>query len=77
MVFVFEGGRPSDARTAKALTRFRFLAVYGALLEKADWQFAGRSQTSRRTITAAVLPTGFEKMAKNWIYRAPESAVKP
>jgi hypothetical protein len=76
MVFVFEGGRPSDARTAKELTRFRFLAVYGALLEKADSQFAGRSQTSRRTITAAVLPSGFEKMARNWIYKAPESAVK-
>lgn len=76
MVFVFEGGRPSDALKAKELTRFRFLAVYGALLEKADWQFAGRSQTSRRTITATVLPSGFEKMARNWIYKAPESVVK-
>jgi hypothetical protein len=77
MVFVFEGGRPSDAGTAKGKVRFRFLAVYGALLEMADWQFAGRSQTSRRTITATVLPSGFEKMAKNWIYKAPESAAKP
>ena len=77
MVFVFEGGRPSDAATGKGMTRFRFLAVYGALLEKADWQFAGRSQTSRRTITATVLPSGFEKMAKNWIYRVPESEAKP
>lgn len=76
MVFVFEGGRPSDAHTAKGMTRFRFLAVYGALLEKDDWQFAGRSQTSRRTITATVLPSGFEKMEKNWIYRLPQSAVK-
>jgi len=77
MVFVFEGGRPSDAHTAKAMTRFRFLAVYGALIEKTDWQFAGRSQTSRRTITATVLPSGFGKMANNWIYKAPESLVKP
>jgi hypothetical protein len=76
MVFVFEGGRPSDAHTVKEMTRFRFLAVYGALLKKTDWQFAGRSQTSRRTITATVLPSGFEKMEKNWIYRAPESAAK-
>ena len=74
MVFVFEGGRPSDAR--KGRTKFRFEAVYGALLNKSDWQFAGRSQTSRRTITATVLPSGFEKMAKNWIYRAPESVVE-
>lgn len=76
MVFVFEGGRPADARISKERTRFRFLAVYGAQLEKADWQFAGRSQTSRRTITATVLPSGYEKMAKNWIYLAPESATK-
>jgi hypothetical protein len=77
MVFVFEGGRPSDARTAKERQRFRFLTVYGALLEKSDWQLAGRSQTSRRTITATVLPSGFEKMAKNWIYRVPELEAKP
>ena len=77
MVFVFEGGRPSDARTAKQMICFRFLAVYGALLEKSDWQFAGRSQTSRRTITATVLPSGFEKMAKNWIYKVPDLEAKP
>ena len=73
MVFVFEGGRPSDAIKANGMVRFRFLAVYGALIEKCDWKFAGRSQTSRRTITATVLPSGFEKMAKNWIYKAPPS----
>jgi len=77
MVFVFEGGRPSDANTANEKMRFRFLAVYGAQLEKADWEFAGRSQTSRRTITATVVPSGFEKMANNWIYKVPESASKP
>jgi hypothetical protein len=75
MVFVFAGGRPTDAK--KGRTKFRFEAVYGALLRKSDWQFAGRSQTSRRTITATVLPSGFEKMAKNWIYRAPELVTKP
>jgi hypothetical protein len=77
MVFVFDGGRPADVRTVRAMTRFRFLAVYGALLERTDWQFAGRSQTSRRTITATVLPSGFEKMAENWIYKAPELAIEP
>jgi hypothetical protein len=77
MVFVFESGRPSDAREGKKMACFRFLAVYGALLKKEDWKFEGRSQTSRRTITASVLQSGFEKMAENWIYRAPESAVKP
>lgn len=77
MVFVFEGGRPSDKQKAKEMTRFRFLAVYVALLEKSDWQYSGRSEASRRTITASVRPSGFEKMKKNWIYRAPESIVKP
>ncbi len=74
MVFVFESGRPSDA--IKGRLRFRFVAVYGALLEKTDWQFAGRSQTSRRTITATVLPSGFVKMAQNWVYRAPVSKIE-
>jgi hypothetical protein len=77
MVFVFEGGRPSDAHKEKEMTRFRFLAVYGALLKKADWKFDGRSETSRRTITATVLSSGFEKMAANWIYQLPESTNKP
>jgi hypothetical protein len=77
MVFVFDSGRPSDARKGKKIGKFRFVAVYGSLLEKADWKFEGRSQTSRRTITATVLSSGFEKMAKNWIYRAPELAIKP
>jgi hypothetical protein len=76
MVFVFEGGRPSDAQNAKAKARFRFMTVYGALLDKTDWKFDGRSQTSRRTITATVLSSGFEKMANNWIYKAPESDAK-
>jgi hypothetical protein len=76
MVFVFEGGRPSDSNKGRGLVRFRFLAVYGALLDKGDWQFAGRSQTSRRTITATVLPSGFAKMSKNWIYRIPELSIE-
>ena len=74
MVFVFESGRPSDLRKAEQCKLFRFHAVYGALLAKADWQFAGRSPNSRRTITATVLPSGFEKMAKNWIYLARSSS---
>jgi len=77
MVLVFESSRPSDALRGHKTICFRFLRVYGAQIEKADWQFAGRSQTSRRTITATVLPSGFEKMSRNWIYRAPGSIVKP
>jgi hypothetical protein len=76
MVFAFESGRPSDAAKGKTMACFRFLAVYGDLLEKADWKFDGRGLTSRRTITATVLASGYEKMTRNWIYRAPELEIK-
>jgi hypothetical protein len=43
----------------------------GAQLEESDWKFAGRSETSRRTITASVTSSGYNKMMANWIYNAP------
>jgi hypothetical protein len=80
MVFVFESNRAKDnlsdvgedslASASKAIP-FRFLMVVGAQLEKRDWRFAGRSATSRRTITASVANSGYQKMMANWIYRAP------
>lgn len=77
MVFVFESGRPRDILSDQPLVQFRFLAVFGAQLEKADWLFAGRQETSRRTITASVLPVGYGKMVGNWIYRAPINRQTP
>jgi hypothetical protein len=71
MVFVFESSRPSDKEKGVIPIPFRFVAVYGAQLTKNDWKFAGRSSTSRRTITASVIDSGYQKMTKNWIYRAP------
>jgi hypothetical protein len=65
MVFVFESGRPSDAAKGKKMACFRFLVVYREMLQKEDWKFDGRGATSRRTITATVLPSGYEKMTKN------------
>jgi hypothetical protein len=50
---------------------FRFLKVVGAQLTEQDWLFSGRSETSRRTITASVTTSGFQKMEANWIYRSP------
>jgi hypothetical protein len=49
---------------------FSFQSVAGAKIEKNDWKFSGRSDTSRRTITASVTTSGFAKMTANWIYRA-------
>ncbi len=42
---------------------------YGLQLFTGDWKFSGRSETSRRTITASVTPQGYEKVMANWIYR--------
>ena len=70
MVFVFDSNRPSDERKGIAPRSFRFVKVVGANLTRADWSFSGRSETSRRTITASVTPTGVARMEANWIYRA-------
>jgi hypothetical protein len=66
MVFVFDSNRPPD-ETPKP---FRFVKVVGAELTKSDWLFSGRSEKSRRTITASVTESGYLKMMSNWIYRA-------
>ena len=71
MVFCFSSGRPTDEAKGILPAPFRFRLVLGAQLEKADWQFAGRSETSRRTITAAVTGNGYRKMMDNWIYKDP------
>src|SRR5215210_5178956 len=54
MVFVFDSNRPTDVAKNIAPRPFRFVKVVGARLVKDDWTFAGRSATSRRTITASV-----------------------
>jgi len=69
MVFVFNSNRNRDAYNSVAPQQFRFVKVVGAQITKSDWQFSGRSATSRRTITATVTRTGFDKMEANWIYR--------
>lgn len=73
MVFVFDSNRPTDAMKRVAPKPFRFVLVAGALLTLEDWTFSGRSATSRRTITASVTQSGYQKMVANWIYRAPNS----
>lgn len=70
MVFVFDCNRPNDQIKGFKPKPFRFLEVVGAQLSKSDWLFAGRSATSRRTITASVTESGFRKMTSNWIYKA-------
>jgi len=70
MVFCFDASRPVDRSKGIEPKPFRFLMATAAKLEKSDWTFAGRSETSRRTITAAVNNSGYKKMMSNWIYKA-------
>jgi hypothetical protein len=69
LVFVFRSSRPNDSSKEVAPIPFGFIEALGAELQKSDWLFAGRSPTSRRTITASVMNTGYAKMKANWIYR--------
>jgi len=69
MVFIFDGNSSRDELLGLPPRPFRFVEVLGANLLKSDWNFSGRSETSRRTITASVTRSGFEKMKANWIYR--------
>jgi len=70
MVFAFDANSARDASMEIEPRPFRFLKVVGAQLKKTDWAFSGRSETSRRTITASVTRSGYEKMEANWIYRS-------
>ncbi|MFZ3210168.1 MAG: hypothetical protein WA188_01520 [Terriglobales bacterium] len=70
MIFVFQSGR--EGPKVKGTPAFKFLLVAGAMLSKQDWLFAGRSETSRRTITASVTKVGAAKMMANWIYKCQE-----
>jgi hypothetical protein len=69
MVFIYDSNRTTDYETNPK--PFQFVQVLGERLIKTDWLFSGRLGASRRTITASVTPTGYAKMAANWIYKAP------
>lgn len=69
MVFVFDSNRPVDEGKGINPKPFGFRMVVGAELKKEDWLFAGRSETSRRTITASITNSGLQKMMANWIYK--------
>jgi hypothetical protein len=71
MVFCFDSNTSNDLAKNVADKPFIFQAVYAAKLEESDWTFSGRSEKSRRTITASVNKEGFKKMSDNWIYKLP------
>ena len=68
LVFYFDSNTVRDKSKNVSPKPFQFRGVYGARLEEEDWNFSGRSETSRRTITASVNHQGVAKMKENWIY---------
>jgi len=68
MVFMFDANSQKDEEEGNPPRPFRFRKVAAALLEETDWSFSGRSEKSRRTITASVIRSGRDKMMANWIY---------
>lgn len=69
MVFQFDSNTSNDINRGVAPRPFCFKGVYAAKLEMQDWSFSGRSETSRRTITASGNESGIRKMRANWVYR--------
>jgi hypothetical protein len=68
MVFIFDSNAARDRLCGAPPKPFKFVKVLGAQLVRTDWAFSGRSETSRRTITASVTESGRTKMEANWIY---------
>ncbi len=68
-VFVFDASSVRDRTNGVDPRPFNFIKVVGARLTKEDWSFSGRSGNSRRTITASVKRSGYDKMEANYIYR--------
>ncbi|MYC97582.1 MAG: hypothetical protein F4X14_21730 [Caldilineaceae bacterium SB0661_bin_32] len=68
LVFHFDSNTARDRSIDVPPKPFQFRGVYGAQLEEEDWNFSGRSETSRRTITASVNRQGVTKMKENWMY---------
>lgn len=68
LVFHFDSNTVRDESKNVPPKPFQFRGVYGAELEEEDWNFSGRSETSRRTITASVNRQGVGKMKENWLY---------
>lgn len=70
MVCVFDSNTSRDAALEIEPRPFQFIKIVGAQLTREDWSYSGRSETSRRTITASVTRSGAAKLEANWIYRA-------
>lgn len=76
MMFAYDANKQTDPSEGVAPRPFSFREVVGAQIKKEHWKFAGRSETSRRTITATIMNSGVELMRANYIYRDPSLQAK-
>lgn len=65
MVFHYDSNSPNEPDPIRP---FSLNGVFIAKLEEEDWSFAGRSEESRRTITASVLASGRDRMIDNYVF---------
>ena len=75
MVFRYTIDTDTDPPTERHPTEF--VQILTANLELEDWNFSGRSGTSRRTITASINRHGVHKLRSNPVYQHPDHVVKP
>jgi len=74
-VMVFRYAVDSKTIPLEARQPTQIVEVLAARLEMSDWNFSGRSGTSRRTITASINRHGMAKLRGNCVYRDPAFAV--
>lgn len=65
MVFHYDSNSPNEPEPIRPFT---LNGVFIAELEEGDWSYSGRSEDSRRTITASVLASGRDRMIENYVY---------
>jgi hypothetical protein len=67
-ILIFRYSIDSETQPITERTPTEIIEVLCANLTEEDWQFSGRSETSRRTITASIIKSGMEKLRSNIIY---------
>ncbi len=73
MVFRYSLGEKKDP--PHKMKPIEFVQVLSAKLSRGDWSFSGRSDESRRTITASITSSGMDKLRSNPIYQNPDFVV--
>jgi hypothetical protein len=71
MVIHYNSNSPNEPEPIRP---FSIEGVFIAELEEDDWSFSGRSEDSRRTITASVLASGRDRMIENYVYDREQSS---